>query len=278
MTPTRVTLLLLTFVLLPSEIAYSLENAALSPAANRANSAPAIVIGFVGGFVHHDDTRRSEVLLAQKLRAEYADHVRIEVFENRRWKRADRIIRNWLDANHDGKLSDAEKQGARIVIFGHSWGGSAVIALARRLQREGIPVLLTVQVDSIAKPGQDDRAIPVNVENAANFYQTRGLLHGCPKIIATDPAHTEILGDFRFNYDQLAPQCAAYPWLDRFLFRSHTAIGCDPGLWSQVQTLIGAQLFSEPKQVLDRTAQNQPQTQRAGKLPIVAPTVDAFQQ
>jgi pimeloyl-ACP methyl ester carboxylesterase len=256
MTATRNALLLL-FLLLPLQVVHSAENAAPSLRTGPGRSAPPIVIGFVGGFVHHDNTRRFEIQLAEKLRAEYADQVRVEVFENRRWKLAARVIRQWLDANHDGKLSNAEKRNARIVLYGHSWGGAAVVSLARQLQEEGIPVLLTVQVDSIAKPGQDDRVIPVNVEQAANFYQPRGLLHGCSKITAADPARTQILGDFRFTYNKPASACAAYPWYDRLLFPSHIAIGCDPGVWSQVQTLISAHLFAAPEQVPYNAAKNQ---------------------
>lgn len=202
------------------------------------------MIGFVGGRVHHDDLRYSEVQLAQKLRAEYAGRVHVQVLENRRWKSADRIIRKWLDTNQDGALSDAEKRRARIILFGHSWGAAAAIALARRLEQENIPVMLTIQVDSIAKLGQDDQTIPGNVENAINFYQTRGLLHGREKITAADPAHTEILGDFRIDYAKAPPQCDVYPLLDRLLFKSHISIGCDPAIWSQVRTLISTYLVS----------------------------------
>jgi pimeloyl-ACP methyl ester carboxylesterase len=260
MTATRIPLLLLfllLILLLPWQIVHSAESAAPPLGTGPGSSPPPIVIGFVGGFVHHDNARRSEIQLAEKLRAEYTDQVRVEVFQNRRWKMAARVIRQWLDANHDGKLSDAEKRNARIVLYGHSWGGAAVVSLARQLDEEGIPVLLTVQVDSIAKPGQDDRVIPVNVEKAANFYQARGLLHGCPKIAAADPAHTQILGDFRFTYEKAASACAAYPWYDRLLFPGHTAIGCDPGVWSQVRNLISTQLVAAPEQVPYSTAKNQ---------------------
>ena len=50
--------------------------------------------------------------------------------------------------------------------------------LARALEKDGIPVLLTVQVDSVAKLGKNDTTIPANVAQAANFYQPHGLVHG----------------------------------------------------------------------------------------------------
>ena len=66
----------------------------------------------------------------------------------------DTIIR-LLDANHDGVLSSEEKARARIILYGHSWGASAAVLLARDLRRQGVPVLLTVQVDSVAKVWQE---------------------------------------------------------------------------------------------------------------------------
>ena len=197
-----------------------------------------IVIGFVGGFVHRDDARHSEVQLAEKLRAEYPDRTHIELFENRQRPQARQAIHKWLDADADGSLSDTERRAARIVLYGHSWGASAVITLARELQRENIPVLLTVQVDSIPRRGQNDRVIPENVSKAVNFYQTRGILHGQPQITAADPSHTQILGDFRYDYKNEPTACRAYPWLNRHLFKGHTSIECDPQVWSRVESLI----------------------------------------
>jgi pimeloyl-ACP methyl ester carboxylesterase len=202
---------------------------------------PAIVIGFVGGFVHPDDARHSEVQLAHRLSSTYPA-LHSEIFDNRHRKDAYHAIVHWLDTDEDGKLSDAERHASRIVIFGHSWGAAAALDLARDLQRANIPVLLTVQVDSINKIGQDDRLVPSNVAKAVNFYQTRGLLHGRPEIAAADPAHTEILGQFRFDYAKLPAECSDYAWLTRHLFKGHTAIECDSNVWSQISQLIDATL------------------------------------
>ncbi len=225
--------------------AHSADKAAQPVASAASIATPMIVVGFVGGFVGHDDLRHSEVQLAQRLRATHPDHVRVATFENWHRKAAHRAILRWLDTDEDGELSDAEKRNARIVLFGHSWGGAAVISLARELQRESIPVLLTVQVDSIAKPGQNDRVVPANVARAVNFYQTRGLLHGRRRITAADPEHTEILGDFLFDYKATPAECSQYPWLTRHLFPGHTAIECDPQVWSQIEGLIDKYSFAE---------------------------------
>ena len=238
-------LLLLISIYPSAETAHTADKAVQPVASADRSSTPLIVVGFVGGFVRHDDLRHSEVQLAQKLRAAHPDRLRIATFENRHRKAAHRAILRWLDTDEDGRLSDAEKRGARIVLFGHSWGGAAVISLARELQQEGIPVLLTVQVDSIAKPGHDDRVVPTNVARAANFYQTRGLLHGRGRITAADPANTQILGNFFFDYKEPPAECSQYPWLTRHLFRGHIAIECDPQVWSQVEDLIDECSFAE---------------------------------
>jgi hypothetical protein len=227
-----------------SETAFSAEKSVQPFASGGNGSAPMIVVGFVGGFVHQDDVRHSEVQLARKLRAEHSDRLRIATFENWHRQAAHKAILRWLDTNEDGNLSEAEKRDARIVLYGHSWGGAAVISLARELQRESIPVLLTVQVDSIAKPGQDDRVIPANVARAVNFYQTRGLLHGRTQITAADPARTEILGDFSFEYKRPPAECSQYPWLTRHLFPGHTSIECDPHVWTQIESLIDRYWFA----------------------------------
>jgi pimeloyl-ACP methyl ester carboxylesterase len=203
---------------------------------------PAIVLGFLGGFVRHDDAVHSTVQVAHDLQKEYPGIAWIETFENRRIADAhDRILRV-LGADHHGKPTVDEKHAARIILYGHSWGASAAISLARTLQADGIPVLLTVQVDSIAKSGQNDALIPANVEHAANFYQTQGVLHGQQKIRAADADRTQILGNFRVDYSANPISCPRYPWFSRIFMRSHIEIECDPSVWHKVEDLIRGQL------------------------------------
>jgi hypothetical protein len=53
-----------------------------------------------------------------------------------------------------------EKKSSRIVIYGHSWGASETVTLSRELAIDGIPVLLTIQVDSGPKRGRNEGAGP----------------------------------------------------------------------------------------------------------------------
>lgn len=204
---------------------------------------PVIVIGFVGGLVRHDDMVHSAVQVAAHLRQDYPAGVYVEVLENHLREKAHAKIVRFVDTDRNGTLSVEEKRNARIILYGHSWGASEAVTLARELGREGIPVLLTVQVDSISKPGENDKVIPPNVAEAANFYQTNGFVHGETQIRAADPARTHILGNFRFDYKANPLQCKQYPWYDRLFMKSHTEIECDPKVWTQVETLIQSRLF-----------------------------------
>jgi hypothetical protein len=201
----------------------------------------------VGGFVHRDDLRHAEVQIAQQIQSTYGNGVQVQIFENRRTANAHKLILDWLNREGNGKLTDEEKRSSSIILFGHSWGASAVVSLARELERDDIPVALTIQVDSVTKNAEDDSLIPTNVAEAVNFYQTGGILHGRSKIRAADPSRTMILGNFRFTYEKEPPECRAYPWYDRLLFKGHTAIECDPRVWSQIETLIRMRLPAVPQ-------------------------------
>jgi len=218
------------------------QNLPARAAAEVSENPPVIVIGFVGGFVRHDNAVHREVRLAAQLRKDYPAGAYVEVFENHRAESARQQILLLLDTNRDGSLSLTEKQNARIIIYGHSWGASESVALARALQRDGIPVLLTIQVDSITKRGENDEIIPANVAQAVNFYQPDGILHGRPHIRAADPARTQILGNFRFDYKVTPVDCPQYPWFARLFEKTHIEIESDPRVWDQVDSLIRAKL------------------------------------
>ena len=202
----------------------------------------AIVIGFVGGFVHQNDAAHEEVQLAARLRKDYTSGVDIKTFANHYARQAHQEILQSLDADHNGTLSAKEKLDARIVLYGHSWGASEAIKMARALQRDGIPVLLTIQVDSVSKLGEHDGLIPANVAQAINFFQLDGLLHGQRQILAADPSRTQILGNFQSNYKVNQVNTAGYPWYARMFMKAHIEIESDPSVWSRVESLIRSKL------------------------------------
>jgi hypothetical protein len=227
-------------------IANSQVSSAHPAAANKTSArSSAIVVGFLGGYVGRNNLVHSEVQLAARLRKEYPAGVDVMTFESRHGEEARRAILKLLDASHSGTPSVEEKQNATIVIYGHSWGGSASIMLARKLEKDGVPVLLTVQVDSVAKLGNNDTDIPPNVAQAANFYQPHGLVHGDHDIRAVDPSRTKIIGNFRFDYAESPLKCSQYPWWDRYFVKAHTQIECDPAVWNRVHDLIRSTLPPE---------------------------------
>ena len=94
-----------------------------------------IVIGFVGGFVHHTNAIHQEVQLANHLRKDYPSGAEIRIFENHLGRQAYQEILRLVDTDHDGTLSATEKLDARIVLYGHSWGASEAVAIARTLEK-----------------------------------------------------------------------------------------------------------------------------------------------
>jgi hypothetical protein len=214
-----------------------------------------IVIGFVGGFAKRDDAKHPEVQFAAQLRVRYSSQIHAEVFSNHEGKKALRQVLCLLDTDRDGTLTRIEKEQAIIIIYGHSWGASETVAFARELGQRGIPVLLTIQLDSIAKPGQEDSTIPPNVANAVNFYQPRGLLHGRSEISAADPARTRIIGNFRMTYQNHPINCDNYPWLARTFNKPHHEIENDPRVWNQAASLIDSELSSTKSTATSRRTQ-----------------------
>lgn len=201
-----------------------------------------IVIGFLGGYVRHDDSVHTTVQVAKSLRDLYPTAVYVATFENRRMDDAHDLIVSLLGAKSASALTEQQKRSAHIILYGHSWGACAVVSLARQLQSEGIPVVLTVQVDSVSKSGRDDQTIPDNVRYAANFYQDKGFIRGQQKIVAADASRTKILGNFFFDYSAHPIACPEYPWYTRFFMRSHIEIECDQKVWQRVENLIREKL------------------------------------
>ncbi len=199
----------------------------------------ALVIGFLGGLEPWDDPHRGVRKVALDLRALHSGRIFTETVENRHVERALELISRALDANGNGQLEKEERAGARLILFGQSLGGAAAIRTAQILDRWGVPVLLTVQVDSF---GLRDGVIPANVSKAANFYQRGPLtIQGCGKIRAQDPYRTQILGNFLMTYPFWASRSqkrADASWTRLTLGGGHLRMETDPELWTEVERLI----------------------------------------
>jgi hypothetical protein len=195
-----------------------------------------LILGFLGGREPWDNPHRNVRNLALKLRADYPDVVQVETVENKKRHLALELIRRAFDRNRDGRLDDEERAAVRLILYGQSFGGAAVVKLARQLNEIGVPVLLTVQVDSV---GRDDAVIPPNVKRAANLFQRNGWpIRGEPEIRAADPSRTAIIGNFEFDYRDKQIDLSEVSRLKRAFRVAHTKMDFDPAVWAKVEELI----------------------------------------
>jgi hypothetical protein len=103
-------------------------------------------------------------------------------------------------------------------------------------------VMLTVQIDSVAKMGENDEVAPANVAQAVNFYQPHGIIHGCQEIRAEDSSRTQVIGNFRFDYENHPVPVRGASWFAKTFLRPHVSIENDPAVWSRIETLIRSKL------------------------------------
>lgn len=204
-----------------------------------------LVIGLMAGREAWDNDQRPVRKLALKLRAMNLPGVHVETVENKKRDLALRLIRNAFDRDGDGKLDAQELAATRLILYGHSFGGAAVVKLARQLKQMSIPVLLTIQIDSV---GLDDRIIPSNVARAANLYQQNGLLiRGQASIRAEDPQKTAILGNFKYDYTRRDVDRSGVPLYEKIFAVAHGKIASDPEVWGRVQELILREIRGGPR-------------------------------
>ncbi len=195
-----------------------------------------LLVGFMGGREPWDNQKRSVRKLALKLRSRRVPGLHVETLQNRRRPLAVELVKRAFDRDQDGLVDASERARARIVIYGVSFGGAATAKFARDLHALDIPVLLTVQVDSV---GRGDGVIPPNVRRAANFYQKNGnVLRGEGPIRAADPEQTTILADCRVNYDKRKVDISHVNWFKKLMRVAHSYISYDPQVWSRVERLI----------------------------------------
>lgn len=195
-----------------------------------------LILGFMGGRDPWDHPKRGVRAMALKLRAMQLPGVWVETVENKKRKLALELIDHAFDRNQDGNLDEEERRSVRLILYGQSFGGAAVVKLARQLQARQIPISLTVQIDSV---GRGDVVIPPNVARAANLFQSNGLfIRGEPRILAEDPSRSVILGNFEFDYREKEIDISEVSWMKKAFRASHTKMDFDPEVWATVEKLI----------------------------------------
>jgi hypothetical protein len=199
-----------------------------------------LVIGFQGGRDSWDDDRKGIRQLAIRLRELRLRRTWVETVENKEREVAVELVRRAFDFDQNGEVDDAERQHVRLIVYGQSFGGAAVVKLARDLEPFMIPIALTVQIDSI---GIGDEDIPPNVQTAANLHQQNGwIIRGEKRIRADDPSRTTILGNYEFDYSDKQIDLSGVPWYKRMFRHAHAKMDRDPDVWEKVESLILDQL------------------------------------
>ena len=196
----------------------------------------ALVLGFLGGRQSWNSSSEGVRRLALELRAMKLPGFHVETVENVRRDLALQLVRNALDHDENGTLSDEERESARLILYGQSFGGAAVVKFANQLHQLKIPVLLTIQIDSV---GRQDDVVPENVRAAANLFQRNGkIIRGEPEIRAQNPAKTRIIGNFEFDYSNKQIDLSSVPWYKKIFRSAHTKMNHDPEVWGKVKEMI----------------------------------------
>jgi hypothetical protein len=195
-----------------------------------------LVIGFLGGRNAWDDPNSGVRKVALNLRAKQLPGVYVETVENRRRYLAIQLIRAAFDHDSSGNLEQNELNSSRVILFGESFGGAAVVKLAKELQAMNVPVLLTIQIDSV---GRNDAIIPSNVKQAANLFQKNGwIIRGEPEIQPEDPKRTQIIGNDQYDYSKKDIDISHVHWFKKLFRVAHTKMGNDPEVWQKVESMI----------------------------------------
>ena len=139
-------------------------------------------------------------------------------------------------------LTAADRAQARIIDLRPQLGRNRNSHIGARLGSQENSRVAHCSIDSISKPGEENSTIPPNVAKAVNFYQSHGLLHGRTAILAMDPLHTDIVGNFKMSYKDHPINCDDFPWFAAVFTKPHIEIENDPRVWTEVASLIDSEL------------------------------------
>lgn len=137
---------------------------ALAGAPSFANEPPkSIKIYFLSGFIY-DFVHKAASLVEEESRLQGA-RLNIPVTFKLRW------CTHWRAV---AKEIAGLKSDDTVVVIGHSWGGSAAVELAHKLNKRKRPIDLLITIDSVPIPGSlKTSKIPPNVAFCCHYYQTR---------------------------------------------------------------------------------------------------------
>lgn len=117
---------------------------------------------------------------------------------------------------------DEAARGPRVILYGYSVGAKSALALARKLEADGIPVELALLIDST---GRRQAVVPRNVRVAVHFYQEKTWLwpfRSGPKIRGHEESDTIFLGNRRLDMGHFS--IAGHPEIIELLLSSITQL------------------------------------------------------
>ncbi len=186
-------------MVLLSAVALEAQAQSQGPAPARSGSCKILVAGFAGGLDTPNNRFSGVVKIRKQLQALNNPELCVKTFSAYHWMGAYHWIAEYFPSEREGHLSNEEIQsGPKIILYGHSLGGWACLSLARLLDTKGIPVELTVQIDSV---GFTDSVVPPNVKAAANFYHRATLpFLTRQNVRAENENSTQVLGNSRIPH------------------------------------------------------------------------------
>ena len=187
---------------------------ASTPPALAAHPCRVIVAGFRGAIEDPNDRSSGVVSIRNRLRSLGHADLCARVFSPYHQGRALKWILAQFHLNLSATPSEEEvAREPKVILYGYSLGGWAMMAVARHLGKENVPVQLGVAVDAMWPAS---KTVPPNVREAANFYQRKSwLMRGRDHIRAQDSELTQIVVNERldrpghFSID-LAPQVSDF--------------------------------------------------------------------
>ena len=126
-----------------------------------------IIVGFAGGFVRHDNRTTAQCDLRNGFGRAFRKATQSRSLKTGIEKCLQK--HSGPGSNHDGVLSDQEKSHAHIILFGHSWGASAVVLLSRELDREKSPSCSRYRSIASKSPGKTIRPSPTTSPRRRTF-------------------------------------------------------------------------------------------------------------
>jgi len=156
---------------------------------------PILFLGYVGALEPANNPHSGVIRIRRELQDGNYPDVCANSFSPYIWTEG----RDWLlrhFPSHPGRLTTTELQNSpKVILVGHSMGGWAILSVARDLKARGIPVELTVQVDSV---GITDFTVPANVRSAAVFHANDELMLLTTKHVRLEDSHqTRLLEDVK---------------------------------------------------------------------------------